>query len=175
MKLTVRFFLLILLSVNSGNAAENEFSVFSPDKEIKIIVAKEKTILQGISYSIYFEDEKIIAPSSLGLILKDTPVFNKSLEIIDHHIQTIDETYERLWGRNKIAKNHCTELIVNLAVKTEPIYKLNLIFRAYNDGVAFRYEIPEQQKIKEFKLIKELTEFNFKNDYTVWAAAFSKD
>ena len=47
--------------------------------------------------------------------------------------------------------------------------KLNLIFRAYNDGVAFRYELPEQKPLTDIAVISEDTVFHFAGDYKCYA------
>ena len=44
-----------------------------------------------------------------------------------------------------------------------------MIFRAYNDGIAFRYYIPEQESFTDFNLIRENTVFNFTGDHKIWA------
>ncbi|GAL63072.1 glycoside hydrolase family 97 N-terminal domain-containing protein [Algibacter lectus] len=46
--------------------------------------------------------------------------------------------------------------------------QVNIIGRAYNEGVAFAYQIPEQQNIEEIGLAENI-HYNFKEDYNVWA------
>jgi alpha-glucosidase len=45
---------------------------------------------------------------------------------------------------------------------------LELIFRAYDDGVAFRYHLPKQPKLAKFNITEELTTFEFTADHTTW-------
>ena len=46
--------------------------------------------------------------------------------------------------------------------------KLTIVFRVFNDGVGFRYEIPEQENVSTINITNELTEFNLSNDMTAW-------
>lgn len=45
---------------------------------------------------------------------------------------------------------------------------MNIVFKAYNDGIGFRYEIPEQASLKEYQITDELTEFAMTRDYDTW-------
>ena len=53
-----------------------------------------------------------------------------------------------------------------------PHRKIELIFRAYNDGAAFRYFIPDQELLSQFEILSERSEFRFPADYTCWAAQY---
>lgn len=44
---------------------------------------------------------------------------------------------------------------------------LKIVFRAYNDGLAFRYVVPETEK-QSVEIKQELTQYNFAGDYTSW-------
>ena len=37
-------------------------------------------------------------------------------------------------------------------------------FRLFNDGLGFRYEIPNSGEIKDYNIMDEITEFNFEQD-----------
>ena len=49
---------------------------------------------------------------------------------------------------------------------------MNFFVRVFDDGIAFRYQIPEQPGIGEFKLASERSEFHFVANHTVWAANY---
>ena len=53
-----------------------------------------------------------------------------------------------------------------------PHRKIELQFRAYNDGAAFRYFIPDQDSLSQFEILSERSEFRFPADYTCWAAQY---
>ncbi len=76
------------------------------------------------------------------------------------YYRSTDETYELVVGKSKTARNFCNEVNIFLVEKTAPFRKINLVVRAFNDGIAFRYEFPRQKKWKSFSLINENTTFN---------------
>ncbi len=53
------------------------------------------------------------------------------------------------WGEQLEVSNNYNELIVYLEEQSETKRKLNIHFKAYDDGVGFRYEFPEQANLKE--------------------------
>jgi alpha-glucosidase len=57
---------------------------------------------------------------------------------------------------------------VNLQETDEPNRELSIVFRAYDDGIGFRYEFPEQPGLQEFNIMDELTEFNMTGDHVSW-------
>ena len=73
------------------------------------------------------------------------------------------------WGKASSARDHHRELIVSLEEAAPPRRRLDLAFRAFDDGVAFRYLIPGQGPLAEFVLIDELTRLTFPGDPTARA------
>src|SRR5690606_10609577 len=71
--------------------------------------------------------------------------------------KTVDETYALRTGKRLENRNHYTELTLNF--ENLKGAKLDIVFRAYDDGVAFKYVFPEKDD-KEYTVIRELTGFN---------------
>lgn len=155
------FFLVLFFS----SCDENESSLKSPsgDLNVEFEVSEE-----GLLYSIEFKGEDIIDDSPLGLEFNNMDPLT-GLGILEASVKEIDESWERVWGKSKSVRNHCNEMFVSLQEKEGQMRKLNIIFRAYDDGVAFRYQIPEQEKITDFELASDQTQFVFAEDHTVWA------
>lgn len=61
-----------------------------------------------------------------------------------------DDTYAISVGKASSARDHHNELTVLLEEMATPHRKLNLVFRAFDDGVAFRYVIPDQEPLSDF-------------------------
>lgn len=81
-------------------------------------------------------------------------------------IRPVEETYELLVGKAKTVRNQCQEAVIPLTEKTGIRRQVNLVVRAYNDGVAFRYEFPEQPNWKSFTLLDEFSTFNLAGNPT---------
>ena len=76
-----------------------------------------------------------------------------------------------MYGEESIIKNEYNEILVSL-LKDE--LQASVIFRVFNDGVAFKYIIPNQDNILSYDIIDEKTEFNLSpDDKAWWIPAFS--
>ncbi|MFZ0390781.1 MAG: glycoside hydrolase family 97 protein [Calditrichia bacterium] len=117
-------------------------------------------------YRVQRFGNEVIKPSRLGLILKNSPSFAWGLSPEAHRIRSVDETWEQVWGEKREIRNHYNELQVDL--KGDGGQRLTLRFRVYDDGIGFRYEVPEQSGLKDFEIMDELTEFRFTGDHTAW-------
>ena len=169
-------FSLLFLFINYAWSNSN-LSVSSPNGKITIqINIKEKLepfpAGERLYYSVTFNDKDILVDSPFGLDFKKMPPIAQNLTIRGEKRQTINETWERLWGKNKKVLNSCNELRLDLEENKKPNREFALIFRAYNDGVAFRYYLPEQPGIKNFKLTSERSGFFFSGNHEVWAANY---
>ena len=150
---------------------EQSASLLSPDGNIRLefLLSTEGTP----AYAVYFADKTVIDTSTLGFTLKDDPPLQSGFEVQKVSEKTFDEAWEPVWGeRNKI-RNHYREMTVELREKTDTGRLLSLIFRVYDDGVAFRYLIPEQAGISpNFVIMEEHSEFQLTADHSaLWIPA----
>lgn len=120
-------------------------------------------------YSVQHKQAPVITWSNLGLRLKDSAAFTGPLEIKASSRAEKDETWEQVWGEERFIRSHYRELTVQLSERGEgKKHLLNLVFRVFNDGLGFRYEIPRQKNIRQIAITDELTEFNFAQDHEAW-------
>ena len=144
-------------------ASDESFVLLSPNKEISIeIWPQDPGSLPR--YSISRKGEVVIAPSTLRLYLVDDPEF-ASFEVVNTRTRAVDDSYELIAAKTSKARDHFNELIVSLVERGSAARRLDLVFRAYDDGAALRYLIPEQPKLSELKLRGEDTQFVFPADY----------
>ena len=109
---------------------------------------------------------------SLVLKLKDGSLKN-DFTLVDSNMSSKDETWTQPWGEQRKIRNHYNELAVTLQQNAEPHRKLRVIFRVFDDAIAFRYEWPEQNGLKDFDIMDELTEFVLPSDpMTIWQPAY---
>ncbi|MCC6866879.1 MAG: glycoside hydrolase family 97 protein [Ignavibacteria bacterium] len=162
------FFIVLFFTIfASCKLYSIEIITTSPDKNISI---NFKLNNNGTpQYNITFKGNTIIKWSSLGLKFDVSGELNKNLTIANYQTKQIDETYKIYSGKSGFSRNYCNETKIFLIEKSSPYRKLNLYFRAYNDGTAFRYEIPISESSKSFIINSEETFFNFTGDYECWA------
>ena len=121
-------------------------------------------------YSVKHNGETIIGESSMGFDFKDQPSLHSGLEIIKTSTNTKDETWPMPWGEQREVRDHHNELIVELKEKTEPNRLINIYFKAFDDGIGFRYEFLAQPGVDSLIIMDENTEFQLIGDHTAWWA-----
>lgn len=119
-------------------------------------------------YSVKHGETEVISPSQLGFVFKDNDTLQQNFEIISKDEKSYDKTWEQVWGEKHSIRNHYNELVVHLQEKSEKKRKLNIEFRAFDDGIAFRYVFPEQGIKDSIFIMDELTTFNLKEDGKAW-------
>ena len=141
------------------------------------------------TYSLDFGGKAVVLPSGMGFEIrgnrvKDTfeqkcdKVYGEPGSLRDGFVLTsvkrdsLDETWEPVWGEESHIRNHYNELAVTLeqdpASKKGPKAVMVIRFRLYNDGLGFRYEFPEQKRLKYFVIKDEVTQFAMVGDHTAW-------
>ena len=115
-------------------------------------------------YSVRFDDEAVVTDAQLGLRFAAQPGFDTGLEIAGTVRNQGDETWEQPWGERRFVRDHFNELLLFFVTSAEPARQLNLQVRAYDDGVGFRYIVPEQDSLDDLHIVDELTEFRLPLD-----------
>ena len=118
-------------------------------------------------YQVSRGGEDIIEPSRMGFAFKGENRSLGQLELIAADTSSYDETWEQVWGEKRNIRNHYRQLSVSLGETDNARRKLNIEFRAYDDGIAFRYVYPQQGE-NDLVIMDELTEFNMATDGQAW-------
>jgi alpha-glucosidase len=116
-------------------------------------------------YSVAYKGRTVIADSRLGLELDSIPLTN-GLALVKATGSQVNTTWKPVCGEWAVIRDHYNQVMVDLV---QPPYHLQLTFRAYDEGTAFSYTLPEQEGIKDFTITAEDTRFSFDGDYTAWA------
>lgn len=151
--------LLLLLSAY-GASASNRISVSSPDKKLEFTL---NINYDAISYDISYKKSKLLADSPLGFVF-DSGEFGADIKAGKVERKTIDETYPLVVGKVSSARDHCNQMVVPLEERAAPRRIINLVVRAYDDGIAFRYEFPEQTGWDSYVMYEERSGFNMQHD-----------
>lgn len=113
-------------------------------------------------YNVTKNDTTILHDSKLGFDIFGHKSFNRSQNIIQSRLSSHRETIELPWGDNHFLENNYNELRIKLT-------GYSIVFRAFDEAIAFRYELPETEGQKRISVKDELTEFNFQGDCTTWS------
>ncbi len=156
--------LSILLSCDTSRS-NMRADISSPDGSITV-----SFILQdGVpNYMVSYDNAPVIEPSSLGFRFKEGPAMDKDFVVTGTTIDSANTTWKPVWGTSSEVRDHYHQLTVSLKEKTQPHRIMEIIFRAYNDGVAFRYILPTQPNLTNFEILDEETLFRFAGDNSAW-------
>jgi len=150
----------ILVSISFGDRVNQ---ITSPDKSLVLDITKENGSLY---YSIYKNNKLIIENSQLGIIA-DRFEFSDNIIIENSKINYEKSTWTQVWGEQSQVLDEYNQLALAILSK-EDQSRLIIYFRLFDDGLGFRYEFPKQKNINKFKILDELTEFNFAEDSHSW-------
>lgn len=126
-------------------------------------------------YAVSESGRAVVTASHLGLQFAGDINLDRNFVIQSASRFTQLQTWEQVWGEQKTIKDHYNELRVNLVQSAPENRPMTLVFRAYDDGIAFRYEVPAQTGLEEFVLMRELTDFAFANHKAWWIPAYKND
>ncbi len=104
----------------------------------------------------------------MGFDFKNQAALKNGLKVIGTSTNTVNENWEMPWGEQRVVKNNYNELLVQLEETSTPNRQLNIYFRAYDDGIAFRYEFLAQSGMDSIIIMDENTEFQLTGDHTAW-------
>jgi alpha-glucosidase len=166
----ILIFAALLLGTVTGAIPQGrnfKLRLLSPDGNVEVTFALDQA--GSPTYAVTYRKHTIITPSRLGIVLEQGGSLSQGLALSDLRKRAHDKTYELVVGKTRRADDNYHELLVDMREGAGPRRKLQIIFRAYNDGVAFRYVIPEQDGLREFGIRDERSEFRFPSDETCWA------
>ncbi|MDT0605394.1 glycoside hydrolase family 97 protein [Croceitalea rosinachiae] len=116
------------------------------------------------TYQLDYNEETIVAKSSLGFELKDMESLLSGFTLKGEKTSSFDETWEPVWGEVGSIRNQYNELLVLLEQESTQRF-LNIRFRLFDDGLGFRYEFPEQPNLSYFIISEEKTQFAMTGDH----------
>jgi alpha-glucosidase len=145
-------------------------SLRSPDGRLEVTVS-----LRGaLRYAVRVDGQPLLGESRLGLLFRDGSELGSEVEFLRAEHQQADATWENPWGKRRQVRDEHNELRLILRQISGVPRRFDVVFRAFNDGVAFRYLLPSQPGLRDFALERELTEFAFAGDYNCFAGQQDK-
>ncbi|MCP9753476.1 glycoside hydrolase family 97 protein [Ferruginibacter sp. HRS2-29] len=167
MRLKIVLFLAAVCCIVSARSQKP--TVLSPNQKIMITLFNEQNMESGewyltASYSTNGIFSQAIPRIALGLSRSDQD-FSTQLKCLKvSRPVLINELYSAIHGKKSSRSNSANEVIVSFENPSKA--KLNIIIRAYNDGVTFRYEFPEKEG--SFRIKDELTSYSIPKETTRW-------
>ena len=139
--------------------------LLSPNRNLKLKVVLDSE--GGPLYRLNYKVEPVVEPSALGILMEEADLSN-GFRIFDATNSTFDETWMPVWGEYEKVRNHYNELTVTLSQPAKHDRMMIVRFRLFDDGLGFRYELPEQKTMNYLTVKDELTEFNLTGNHTLY-------
>ena len=163
----------------------------SPDGHLELTVG---LLEDGVpAYALTKDGKPVVSISRLGFSLINGENLQDGFTLAAAQRDSLDETWEPVWGEEDSIRNHYNELLITFEQTpeevreaqsgvsvTDPEYTgdlgnasgkgavMQIRFRLYDDGLGFRYEFPQKNKLTYFQIKEELTEFAMTGDHTAW-------
>ncbi|WP_338592383.1 glycoside hydrolase family 97 protein [Shewanella khirikhana] len=147
----MRYSLLLMALAASLPLQAKTLSLKSPNGEIELRVSDE----DAPHYAVLFQGKPVIGSSRLGFDFSNAANFRGGFDISASQTASVDSHWEQPWGEARIIEDKHNELLVSFShPESKQAYKVR--FRAFDDGVGFRYEVDADTPLN---ITRELTEF----------------
>lgn len=151
---------LAAIALASASCSQQGTVVKSPDGSIAVEINRTDS---AFTYAVTVDGNQLILPSRLGFVAQGlTPSKDATMSVAHSSADTV---WHQPWGENKEIRCHYNEMAVTL---TDPNLAMTLRVRAFDDGMAFRYEWAAEGT-DSITVMDELTEFRFAEATTTWS------
>jgi len=170
----MRVLLLFLCFLGISSAYTQE--IISPNKKIKIVVSMKKDQLNGqgqayfkVLYKKGTSYVEALSASPLGIQRTDQQFVSNLKLLSEGKSVLVHDKYEMLAGKRKVCENFGVEKILHFQNSSKQ--PLDIAFRAYNNGVAFRYIFSEKSD-SSVSIIDEATAYAIPAGTSRWMQPF---
>ena len=144
----------------------NSQNLLSPSQKLSLTFNLSKD--GKPTYSVKYKNQSIINESTLAIILKGLPALDANFRIDSIGQYKVNEMWQPVLGEKLNIKNSYNQMTVALS-QLSTNRKINIIFRVFDEGVAFRYEFPKQKNLNYFIISDEISQFNLTGNHkTFW-------
>ena len=145
--------------------AQEPLALASPDGRTQVSVGVREG---GLYYAVRRDQHHVVLPSRLGFAFRNARALGDSLSLAGETRTSRDTTWTQPWGEVARVREHYNELRVRIAEGVAPRRQFAVVFRAFDDGIGFRYELSDSGGFRDFEMMEELTEFTLADDARAW-------
>jgi len=189
MRRLIAAFCLLACTLAQAAGLELDERLVSPDGRITLTLQQQVGTdgKRALHYSVRYEGESVIRDSLLELRLDNHLSENAMALPVDRHPRWFenlrvtgvrrsshDGSWKPVTGERTQIRDHYQALSVDLVKDDNPIYKLSVEVRAYDEGIALRFAFPENEKGTYYRVIGEDTEFALPAGTRAWFHAWAQ-
>ncbi|WP_422921404.1 glycoside hydrolase family 97 protein [Sphingomonas donggukensis] len=138
----------------------------SPDKSISVAVSIDND--GRPTYAITRKGKPLVNDSALGFLFTDAPKLDRYFALVDAKTAKSDTSWTQPFGEWTTIRDNHVDLTVRLKEKVRQQREMTVTFRVFDDGVGFRYTLPDQPNLHHANIAEELTEFAIAEEGTAW-------
>ncbi|GAP71179.1 glycosyl-hydrolase 97 N-terminal [Bacteroidales bacterium 6E] len=147
------FVLLIGLSLQLFG---KEYKLSSPDKNLFV----EVKVDGKISWDVTLNGQPVFADNDISMVFSSGETIGRSPNVIDWDVTSVDQNlFPEVPRRKSVLRDNYNQL----TLKMESDY--SVVFRAYDYGVAYRFEINRKDSVY---ILQEQVDLNFSTNATCW-------
>lgn len=165
MRINRPLFLFASLIVSIYAFGQQKLELSSPDGNVVFYFNLTEKAPQ---YKVDYKKETLINYSELSLSFVENGILGSGLKMLKPLFREVDETYDLVVGKTKTVRDHYKEVRIPFIEENGKNRRFDLVVRVFNDGVAFRYEFPEQEDWHAYQMTDENSTFNMVGDPTVY-------
>ena len=141
----------------SASAAVKTYELKSPDGKLQVKVEAGN----GINYTLTHDSDVLLDQSYIGMYMTDGTAFGEDdMPVKKASYRTVDQTIDAMFYKKAKVEDRFNEMTLKFK-------EFSLVFRAYDDGLAYRFV---SNLKKPYQVKDELAQFNFAQDWNMWAA-----
>ena len=127
--IVINFTIVLIYSLSL--TAQQSYNLLSPDETIEIKISN----LDEVKFSVTKSGKELISPSPVSMIINDKTALGINTKVKKTKTNSVNRNVDRvIWQKSKDVKENYNELKITF----EGNYALT--FRAFNEGVAYRFE-----------------------------------
>ena len=155
---------------NAPGADNSALTVRSPDDRIEVAVRAAGQL----TYAVRVDGQTVLRESRLGLQFRDGTQLGSDVELVKADVSNAKSTWENRWGKRRQVLDQHRQLRLTLRERATPQRVFEVVFRAFNDGIGFRYVLTPATGMDSFILERDRTEFAFPADCRCFAGQQEK-
>lgn len=161
MKRLFSFLLVVVLAMTTYAV-----SVGSPNGRIKLVF--DVGVKDSVAYyQVFFDEKEVIGKSEMGFLLDEDRDLRAGFVVNKVDIKEFASKWEPVLGQYAEIEDRYNQCVVGLT-QTATGRMMRIVFRLYDEGVAFRYEFDKQENLGYFRIADEVTQFAMTGDHTAW-------
>jgi alpha-glucosidase len=121
-----------------------------------------------LAYRVARDGKPLLGDSRLGFILRNGRELLRNLKLDSQSTRSSDSNWEQPWGEERRIRDRYDELRASFAETDRDHRRFDVVFRVYDDGLGFRYELPKQPALGHVEIEDEATEFDVARPATAW-------